>query len=336
MRPWGVLLALLLAPLAAAQVPEPPSAGRMSIGLDWAFTPGEPSLPQGSFLDMAVNVTLRFGAAVCSGPGQLVVTVLLAGPEDPGGLATDPTPLTLSFDIPEGPHVGSPSYVAETTATLKLLASPDIPPSLYAVSGEPRVEPPSSCTGVPVGLGVSESPGNVEFPARVTNATFVREAHPEHEEHGPGGLDFFLDPGASRSKQYNVTGEYPYHDHFRPELRGKTIVEETGPMSVTVQVTAQGFNPAEVRIGQGGNVTWTNADRVGHTVSADELHPQHAATVDEHADEDEHGNVTAPAMGGDDNTTAPQAPPRGAPGLEPLALAGALGLAAACWRPRRR
>lgn len=53
-------------------------------------------------------------------------------------------------------------------------------------------------------------------------------------------------------------------DGFPP---GLIVTGPPRPDSVTVQMTATTFAPADVTVGRGGTVTWTNATATAHTIT---------------------------------------------------------------------
>lgn len=343
MRSWVLAAVLLAAPLAAAQLP---SLGGGHASVAWTWTPDAFTLDAGSIADGRATATITFTGAVC-GQGAVVTAQGSLGP-DPGTsfIRTDPLVLNATTTVPPGAYGEplGPDHTATVEVPFQLLVDLGAPPRDYVMRVSTSVAVPSTCAQVSAG-GNAGSPGTVDaFTIKVQPTTASLAAHPPHEDHGAGGFDLFLEPGAKERFQFNATGTFTYHDHFRPELRGTVVVEESGANATDIQVSAQGFNPAEARVRVGGNVTWTNADRVGHTISADELHPQHAAAQDDgeaHAGEspEEHGmEGQAPPGAGDGNATAPSDPPRRSPGLEPLGLGAVLGLAALGLRgrPRRR
>lgn len=336
MKAWPVLALLLLAPLAAAQVPAPPDVGVAggTVRVAWAWTPAEVRAPQGSLVDMVATATFTLTDAVCPQGATLKATATLVPEPDSVALRTDPLGIEAVVGVPTGAYGGAvPAHEASVQVPFQLLVDLDAAPQEYRLVLASSVAPAEGCAGPPGGSG-AEGEGEPAISVRVTPSNAVLDFHPPHEDHGAAAFDFFLQPGASRSYQYNATGHFSYHDHFNPELKGEVEVEEQGPMSAQVQVSAQGFNPALVRIGRGGNVTWTNADSVAHTISADELHPEHLDGGEAHGEEP---MEQEPAGGGNATAQPDSGPPaRNAPGLEALAVAAGVAGAALLHHGRAR
>lgn len=332
MRAWPLALLLLLAPFAGAQAPDVPVQGG-TIRVAWTWTPAEVAVEQGSFLDLAATADVTFTDAVCPQGTVLRVSAVLAPEPETTGLKTDPLSIEANVTVPGGAYGGAlPAFAAEAQVPFRLLVDLGTAPGAYELLPSTAIVAPQGCApaGAPGDSG-AEGDGEPAIAVRVAATSREMEAHPDHEEHGAAGFDFFLEPGATRGFQYNVTGTFTYHDHFKPELKGTVVVEESGPSAAVVQVTAQGFNPAEVRVGVRAVVNWTNADRVAHTISADELHPEHAA-----AGEDPEGEEPMDEAPPNATEEAPASPPANnrSPGPETGAVAAALGLAA--WGRARR
>lgn len=319
--------ALLLLPSAAAQAP--PLQGGL-VEVTWGWEPEELEVPQGAVVLLNATAQVRVSRAVCATSGDAHVELALKPsrprePLEPGsGISVAPSPIAFNVTVPPGLHGAGAAmpFVEERSFAVQLLVSIITPPGEYEVLGATNTLPPRNCATTPSPDGDAEpTPASTGFRVRVRALSLQPAQHPEHEEHGTAGFDFLLDPGAGRAKAFNVTGVFPYHDHLHPELRGTIVVEPSGPDAADVVVTAQGFRPQEARVGKGGAVRWTNMDTQPHVVSADELHPQHAA-----GDEDAEFHEPAPA--------GASGPPRRVPGWEGALLAAGLG--AALLRPRRR
>lgn len=307
---------LLILPAAAAQAPEMPFPSRVDVEARGSA----PELEQGSVAAAALG--FRFNVtAVCPQPGTAVVDFELS--VNASGIEFQPASFRVNATVPQGVHgsAGQPPYQVSRQVEVQVLVSELVPPGEYGADIAIATRGVEGCP--PFAGEAAASSGRVQrFLVLLVRARRAQPVeHPEHEEHGMAGFDFFLDPGASRTKVFNVTGVFPYHDHVRPELRGTVMVEPSGPDAADVVVTAQGFRPQEARVGKGGAVRWTNMDTQPHVVSADELHPQHAA-----GDEDAEFHEPAPA--------GASGPPRRVPGWEGALLAAGLG--AALLRPRRR
>lgn len=327
---------LLLVPLAAAQLPAP-GLGGGEVEVAWTWTPGAVTAEQGSVIDMRATAAITLRGAVCAQQTTIVAEASLAPQPETVGLKTDPLALAATASVPPGAYAEPLGQPFSTTVEVpfRFLVDLDTTPGEYAMVVATRVAPPEGCAAAGAEASGGGAPPAGAFTVRVVATDTQLAAHPPHEEHSAGGFDLFLEPAAAKTFQFNATGRYTYHDHFRPELRAAILVEEQGPASAAVQVTAQGFNPAEVQVKVGGNVTWTNADRVGHTVSADELHPEHGALEEGEEGEPMDGGGNATAPGGNATAQVDSDPPRRSPGLEPLALGAGLGCAALLRRARR-
>lgn len=82
---------------------------------------------------------------------------------------------------------------------------------------------------------------------------------------------------------FAAAGEFPYHCHPHPGMKGTVVVREGAPAQANVTIADLAFSPARVEVAPGGNVTWTNADDVEHTVTwaaVDAMgHDQHGAST---------------------------------------------------------
>lgn len=95
-----------------------------------------------------------------------------------------------------------------------------------------------------------------------------------HSEHSamakPGGFSSPLLPkGASWSHTFNDAGEFAYHCHPHPDMQGTISVKADAPEGATlaVRIATFMFDPLDIQIRPGTNVTWTNEDANAHTVT---------------------------------------------------------------------
>lgn len=319
---WVLAAALVLAALpAAAQPSEGPVASRVEVTAEGSV----PEVDQGGIVN--ASLVFRFNVtAVC--PQASVANATAQLDAGGAGLLFDPSSFTVNVTVPQGAHgvLGQPPYQQDAQSEVKVLVSELARPGEHAAN---LTLTTYSVDGCPPGMGWSSTEvleGFLRIQVRPREAVVVE--HPEHEEHGAAAFDFFFDPGASRSVVFNVTGTFPYHDHFRPELKGRVVVEPTGPESAEVRVTAGGYEPREALVAKGGELRWTNADTVPHTVSADELHPGEGAAG---------AAPTPPAPAPDEEAPAPASEPaKRTPSLDPAWLAAALALGAGFSRAHRR
>lgn len=102
----------------------------------------------------------------------------------------------------------------------------------------------------------------------------------DHTASGRGMDTGPIRPGRTGSVTFLEPGEYDYTCNFHPEMRGLVVV--TGPslatpeaspialpMTASVDIVDLAFDPAEVIVAVGAEVTWTNTGEIPHTVTGD-------------------------------------------------------------------
>ncbi|MDQ3812787.1 MAG: DUF1929 domain-containing protein, partial [Armatimonadota bacterium] len=70
---------------------------------------------------------------------------------------------------------------------------------------------------------------------------------------------------------FNTAGDFPYFCRHHPDMTGVVHVVPGGPAPVTVNIVAgppMGFSPAEITVGVGGTVRWTNNTDFHHTATS--------------------------------------------------------------------
>lgn len=88
----------------------------------------------------------------------------------------------------------------------------------------------------------------------------------------------------------------PFHNHISPELGGTVLVTDSAPEGdVEIEITTDGFNPANVMVQPGSSVTWHN---IAETVQA--VHSGEGRTMDMHDDaaDDDHAHESEAAPTG--------------------------------------
>ena len=95
---------------------------------------------------------------------------------------------------------------------------------------------------------------------------------------GPGGVPAFdsgpIALGGSFEPTFGAAGAFSYHCNIHTSMRGTVTVAAGEPMLATVTIDDSNpmdmkFVPADVRVGLGGKVHWTNANNNVHTVTDD-------------------------------------------------------------------
>jgi plastocyanin len=143
--------------------------------------------------------------------------------------------------------------------------------------GDPRVQAPA--------IGVTEVqildevfvPNHIRIETGQT-VTWTNLDDDDHTASGRGMDTGIMIPGGRGSVTFLEPGEFDYICNFHPEMRGLVVVIGESratpeaspvalPMSADVEIVDLAFESADVIVGTGALVTWTNTGQLPHTVT---------------------------------------------------------------------
>ncbi len=105
----------------------------------------------------------------------------------------------------------------------------------------------------------------------LTMACSKKATNPGGGGGGGGGAELSspdLGSSAAYPHTFMTTGTFPYHCRFHGVMTGSVMVDNSAAAPKAVSIVDFSFSPANITVGKGSTVTWTNNGSATHSVTS--------------------------------------------------------------------